>query len=85
MPESGPPVSGVAERLPSPVGPFPAPDGADSALVPGEAAATGGSGRFEPIPRSLPGSLLMAWVDRRPSREGNRFDHRQRFRTFGDA
>ena len=85
MPESGPPVSGVAERLPSPVGPFPAPDGADSALAPGEMAVTGVSGSFGPIAGPLPGSLPTGRVDRRPSREGNRFDHRQRFRVFGDA
>lgn len=75
----------LVERSPSPPGSFAAPDGVDLAFVPGEAAVTVGSGSFERLPGSLPGSLPTGRVGRRPSREGNRFDHRQRSRTFGDA
>lgn len=71
----------LVERSPSPPGSFAAPDGVDLAFAPGEAAVTVGSGSFE----RLPGSLPTGRVGRRPSREGNRFDHRQRSRTFGDA
>ena len=74
VPETGLRVSGVVEVRSSSTGPLPVLDGVDSA--PGEPAARV-SGSMAPIPTGR--------VGRRPSREGNRFDHRQRFRAFDDA